>query len=185
MSSLRRILASRANGALSPGPKSPEGRRRSSQNALRHGLSARSLVLESESPEGFAAVLADHIGRLNPADGVEYAMIEEMVAAHWRLRRAWAIETRMLEKQIAAQPPGGDLDRTADAFSALADAPAMALMHRYEARLHLTYQRSMQNLLLLRITGLPNEPNPIPGHSLDPPELPAIEPPLDLTPAAE
>lgn len=105
MSTLRRILASRANGALSLGPRTPEGRRRSAQNGLRHGLLSRFLLLESESPEGFAAVLADHIERLKPADGVDYALIEEMVACHWRLRRAWAIESRMFEKQIAALPP--------------------------------------------------------------------------------
>src|ERR1039457_2649502 len=146
MSTLRRILASRANGALSKGPKTPSGKQRGTRNATGHGLLARSLVLENESPEGFAAVMADHIARLNPVDGVEYAMIEEMVASHWRLRRAWAIEARMLEKQIAAQTAAGDLDRTADAFSALADTPATALLHRYEARLHLMYQRAMHNL---------------------------------------
>ena len=165
MSTLRRILASRANGALSKGPKTPSGKQRSARNALSHGLLARSLVLENESPEGFAAVMADHIARLNPADGVEYAMIEEMVASHWRLRRAWTIEARMLEKQIAAQTAAGDLDRTADAFSALTDTPATALPHRYEARLHLMYQRAMHNLLLQRVLELPNEPNPISGQA--------------------
>ena len=155
MSTLRRILASRANGALSKGPKTPSGKQRAARNATGHGLLARSLVLENESPEGFAAVMADHIARLNPVDGVEYAMIEEMVASHWRLRRAWAIEARMLEKQIAAQTAAGGLDRTTDAFSALGDTPAMALM----------YQRAMHNLLLQRVLELPNEPNPISGQA--------------------
>ena len=162
-------MASRTNGALSKGPKSLSGKRRSARNALSHGPLARPLVLENESPEGATAVMAAHIERLHPADGVEYAMIEEMVASHWRLRRAWAIEARMLEKQIAAQTAAGDLDRTADAFSALADTPATALLHRYEARLHLMYQRAMHNLLLLRVIELPNEPNPISGHRALPP----------------
>src|ERR1039458_7012521 len=119
MSSLRRILSSRANGALSQGPKTPQGKQLCDQNALRHGLLSQSLVLETESPEGFAAVLSDHIDRLRPADGFELGIVEEMVAAHWRLRRAWAIEARMFEKQILAQSIGGGLDRTAAAFSAL------------------------------------------------------------------
>jgi hypothetical protein len=43
---------------------------------------------------------------LQPADGVEFGFVEEMVASFWRLRRAWALETHMIEKQVAAQPPG-------------------------------------------------------------------------------
>jgi hypothetical protein len=37
------------------------------------------------------------------ASSVELGMIEEMVAYHWRLRRAWVMETRMLDNEIAAQ----------------------------------------------------------------------------------
>jgi hypothetical protein len=105
-------------------------------------------------------------------------MVEHMAASDWRLRRAWAIETRLLDKQIAAQSSGATLDRMADAFSGLADGPAIALIHRYEARLHLMYQRSLHNLLILRIASaqaaglpnyaLPNEPSPISGHLLPP-----------------
>ena len=71
MSSLRRILASRENGRRSRGPVTAAGKESSSQNALRHGLLARCVVLESESGEGFAALLQQHLDRLQPADGVE------------------------------------------------------------------------------------------------------------------
>ena len=103
MSSLSRILASQANGARSKGPLTAEGKRRSSQNAISHGLLAKHIVMRDESPEGFEAVMTDHLTRLQPADGVELGMVEEMVASYWRLRRAWAIETRLLENQIEAQ----------------------------------------------------------------------------------
>src|SRR5438034_5599645 len=110
-SSIRRIQASRANGARSRGPATPEGKRRSSQNALRHGLLARCIVMEKESKETFESLLAQHLDRLQPSDGVEFGMIEEMVASHWRMRRTWAMETRMLEDAADAQAAGDPLGR--------------------------------------------------------------------------
>lgn len=67
MSSLRSILAPRANGDLSKGPKTELGKQRSALNALRHGLFSQSIVLENENPEGFALCWPT----TSPADGVE------------------------------------------------------------------------------------------------------------------
>jgi hypothetical protein len=190
MSSLRRIRASRANGSLSRGPATPQGKQRSARNSIRHGLLAHCVVLQDECPETFAALLADHVRNLQPANGLELGMVEHMAASDWRLRRAWAIETRLLDKHIAAQSSGPTLDRMADAFSGLAEGPAIALIHRYEARLHLMYQRSLHNLLILRLStaqtaalpnhALPNEPSPISGHLLPPAIESAPPPPLPL-----
>ena len=105
MTSIRRINSSRANVALSKRPITPDGKQRSSLNALRHGLLARCLVLENESGECFDEILTQHTRRFAPADGVEFAMIEEMVAANGRMRRAWAIENRPMEKAIPQSTP--------------------------------------------------------------------------------
>ena len=160
MSSLRRILASRANGALSKGPKTELGKQYSAQNALRHGLFSKSLVLETESPEGFAAVLAEHLERHRPVDAVEYGAVEEMVAVDWRRRRGWAIETRLLDKHIAAQPEGDALDRTAAGYASLAETPVGAMLSRQDTRYHLMYQRCEHNLYVMRFVRLQNEPSP-------------------------
>jgi hypothetical protein len=92
------------------------------------------VVLDNESNECFDDLVTQHIQRFAPADGVEYAMIEEMVAANWRMRRAWASENCLMDKAIRNQPPGNELDRLANAFSELAASPALNLLHRYEAR---------------------------------------------------
>jgi hypothetical protein len=164
MSSLRRILSSRANGARSRGPKTPEAKQRSATNAMRHGLLSDCVVHPGESRDAFDALLAQHTERLQPLDGVEFGMIEELAASYWRLRRAWAIENHLLAEGLATQPEGDDVARIAASFRQLSSSPELALLHRYETRLHLMYQRALQNILLLRAAGIPNEPSPISGQ---------------------
>ena len=159
MPSLRRILASRANGAHSLGPVTPEGKARSSCNTIRHGLLAKCVVLSNGFPAGFQELHDQFVNRFGPADGVEDGLLEEMVAASGRLRRVWALETRLLDDALAAQPPGDELGRVTAAFSSLASRPELALIHRYETRLHNVYQRALFNFLLLRTSAVPNEPN--------------------------
>jgi hypothetical protein len=60
------------------------------------------------------------------------------------------------------------------------DSHGLALLHRYETRLHCIYQRGLRNLQLLRTTLAPNEPSPISEQS-----SPAPEPPPEPAPAPE
>ena len=98
--------------------------------------------------------MKDHLTRLQPADGVELGMVEEMVASH---RRAWAIETYLLEN-------GTDAQTLTNAFADFAAAPSLGLLHRHQTRLHLNYQRALHSILLLRVATVPNEPSPISEH---------------------
>src|SRR5580658_4739733 len=164
MSSLRRVQSSKANGALSKGPVTPEGKKRSSLNALRHGLCAKCIVLDHESRENFLILLRQHVDRFQPANEVEGGMIEEMCAAYWRQRRAWAIETALLNKHIALQPGETAPERMAAAFDRLAAAPTLPLLYRYETRQHLMYQRALRTLIMLRTVKNPNDPSPISEH---------------------
>jgi hypothetical protein len=87
MSSLRRICASRANGHLSRGPATPQGKLRSARTPLRHGLLARCVALEDECPRTVAAQppgaslgrLADALSGL--AGGPAIALIHRYGAA--------------------------------------------------------------------------------------------------------
>jgi hypothetical protein len=187
MSSLRRIQSSKANGARSRGPSTPEGKQRAKLNAIRHGLCARCLVMDDESRDNFLILLQQHIDRFRPSDEVEFGMIEEMCAAYWRQRRAWAIETGLFNKQMATQPDENTIERMVTAFDNLAASHSLSLVQRYETRQHQMYQRSLRTLILLRTIeqqardlpdgdmpneDLPNEPSPISGHPGDPRESP-------------
>ena len=171
ISSLSSIAASRANGALSRGPKSPETLRVSAGNSLRHGLTARTVLLTNESQDRFQESLDAYLIRLQPRDQVEADLVEEIVVAKWRQRRLWGIEAASLNLEMARQDP--DLNtrcirveeptRQAVAFKTLADeSNSLHLLNRYETRLIQTCERALLNLRFLRMMPVePNEPSPI------------------------
>jgi len=170
MSSQRRIKASQRNGALSRGPKTAAGKSRSSENATRHGLLAKRVVLANEPTENFEIVVNQHVEKFQPQDGVEFGFVEEMTASYWRLHRAIAIERGLLDEALERHPNGTEMSRLIHAWKDLVDSGSLQTLHRYQASLHRMYQRAMKNLLLLRDidpknTELRNEPIPNSGHS--------------------
>ena len=99
MTSFRQNEANRRNALRSTGPNTEEGKRRSRQNAVRHGLCAETVVeiLEDiDDYRGFeAAVIADYDART----AVERELVLRLASLLWRLRRATAIETDLLRIQ--------------------------------------------------------------------------------------
>src|SRR5437764_3896175 len=79
------------------GPRTPEGKLRASLNSLRHGLTAKAVVLSTEDPARFHELLNDYLDRYQPADKVELDLVRELAACRWRLQRAWCIETAAFE----------------------------------------------------------------------------------------
>src|ERR1017187_6873790 len=104
--------------------------------------------------------MTDHLARFQPADSVEFGFIEEMVATWCRLRRAWSIETQLLNDCFDFTEPGDGTRQLAAAFKNPDDSHGLALLHRYETRLH----------NMLQTTRVPNEPNPISEHQSPAPD---------------
>jgi len=152
MSSELRLRASRAKKSRPIVPIAPEPPAES-RDVRRHGLFSRQVLVGKESPSAFKELFDFFLIRWAPVDDVELGLIEEMTAASWRLRRAWAIETDMLEIAMETQTARSHLTRLAAAFGDLAAGPKLNLLYRYETRLHVMYQRALHNLLLLRGAG--------------------------------
>ncbi|HTS47268.1 MAG TPA: hypothetical protein VMH05_04955 [Bryobacteraceae bacterium] len=145
----------RINGAKSRGPKTESGRARSSQNALKHGLCSQTLVLPSEDPADFDALLAAYLQQLRPIGPVELDLVHEMVAAKWRLDRIAGIETQLFVEAIDRVEEYSDDPLTPDqalasAFERLANGPSLNVLHRMESRFARTYSRALRNLLQLQ-----------------------------------
>ena len=98
-----RAEASRRNGAKSRGPKTPEGRARSAQNALKHGMRAQKhLVLPDEDGAEFAALEAALVAELLPVGALQTVLARRVAVAAWRLARADRIEIELFEERRVA-----------------------------------------------------------------------------------
>jgi hypothetical protein len=151
--------ASRANGALSQGPISPDGKLNCSQNALRHGLRAKTLVLSNEDAETFDALLADYLAEHQPETITEYDLITEMAFAKWRQYRSWITETGAINKEMAdtnaaitaAYEHLDESIRTAYAVeSCLKRTRTLELCSRLEGRCNRQYHRALTTLQAIR-----------------------------------
>jgi hypothetical protein len=176
MSSQRRIDSSRANGAKSRGPVTPEGKLRSSRNAIRHGLLAEQVAIGVESPEGFANELEQFEHRIQPIDDVETAIVEDMTLASWRLRRIYATEKIWLDEAIDCAPGNGP-EILGAAMRNLFNQPEFSLLQRYETRLHRIFTRSLHDLRDLRRICPSDEPTVPRDESVPPADSPSTLPP--------
>ena len=98
MTSYRQIEANRRNALKSTGPKTEAGKQASRCNALRHGLTAETVIGDLEDAEDYEAF------EVAPADydaqsAVERELVLRLASILWRLRRATTMETGLFEIQ--------------------------------------------------------------------------------------
>jgi hypothetical protein len=105
MPSKLKSVTSRANGAKSRGPKTPQGRATSSMNALSHGLTAKTLILPNENQDLFLEMFTAYFDLFRPANQMEIDLVSDIVANRWRLRRTWRYQTAILDVEMATQAP--------------------------------------------------------------------------------
>jgi hypothetical protein len=99
MTSYRQINANRHNALKSTGPKTEAGKQVSRCNAVRHGLTAETVIGALEDAEDYrgfeAAITADY----DAQSAVERELVLRLASLLWRLRRATTIETGLFEIQ--------------------------------------------------------------------------------------
>ena len=104
MSSQKQINANRQNAKKSTGPKTPEGKAKSAQNATTHGLTASSDVIKGESQEQFDAHKQGFLDVLSPQNAVEDFLAGRVVSLAWRLKRAERIQNMLVDCMLLDHP---------------------------------------------------------------------------------
>jgi hypothetical protein len=99
MTSLKQLGANRRNAAKSTGPVTDEGKQRSRRNALRHGLTAETVIGTLEDAEDYKGFEAAVISNYDAQTAVERELALRLVSLLWRLRRATTIETGLFASQ--------------------------------------------------------------------------------------
>src|SRR5271168_4262191 len=99
MTSFKQLAANRLNALRSTGPRTDEGKHQSRRNALRHGLTAETVIDALEDIEDYrgfeAAIIADY----DAETAVERELVLRLASLLWRIRRATSIETSLLRTQ--------------------------------------------------------------------------------------
>src|ERR1700674_3062040 len=99
MTSFRQIDANRRNARKSTGPTTEEGKQRSRCNAVRHGLTAETVIGALEDAADYQAVEAAIVADYDAQSAVERDLGLGLSSLLWRLRRSTTIETGLFEMQ--------------------------------------------------------------------------------------
>jgi hypothetical protein len=99
MASEKQVSANRRNAAKSTGPMTQGGKQQSRRNAIRHGLTAATVVPAIEDPQEFEDFAAGIRADYQPVSTIEHELVARLASLFWRLRRSTLIETNLFQLQ--------------------------------------------------------------------------------------
>src|SRR6267143_1604678 len=91
-----RTARNRANAAHSTGPKTEAGKKRSSLNAYRHGLTGQTIILPAEDLDAYQAFTRTFFNDYKPVGTLEKQLVQSLADTSWRLNRVAALEHNLI-----------------------------------------------------------------------------------------
>ena len=131
-----RLLANRANSQLSTGPCTPEGKAKSSRNAVTTALTGRTVLLPTDDVDLYERHLDSFFQEFDPIGVRETALVQSLADHAWRLERIVGLEMAIYSNgynQFAEQH---------------AHESAAAQKRLIELDITLTHERQLRNLQL-------------------------------------
>ena len=160
MTTMGQISANRRNAKLSTGPKSAAGKRRSSQNAVTHGLLSQQILLEGEDPDVFANVWDQLLSELRPEGELETYLAGRIIASVWRMNRVARIEADLFNKPELPRLGGpkniGEIFR----LECREGSDSFLKLIRYETTIDRVFHRSLRTLRSLQAARKKDEAEP-------------------------
>ena len=99
MATIKQINANKKNALLSKGPKTDLGKLNSSKNSLKHGLTAKQLVI-GENLKEFEQYRDQMIEALKPVGILQEQLVFKIIDVGFRLRRIGKIEAGIYNQEI-------------------------------------------------------------------------------------
>ena len=164
MSTSAQIAANQKNAQLSSGPTSPEGKAKSSLNAVKTGLTGRTVLLPGDDAAAYETHIASFFATYKPVADEEHKLVQSLADTEWRLLRIPALEYGIYAL--------GRLEFAAE----FAQEDPDVRKHLIEAKIFLAYQRQLTEQLLrgirsnrakvavLDITGVPYIDSAVANH---------------------
>ena len=149
------LNARRENAKRSTGPRTTEGRKRSSLNAFRHGLTGQIVVQTPEDREAFNNHCDGIRKDLDPEGALETNLAQAIAEDYWRLNRVRALENGIFAlgqiEQLAQDSDNPELDAAlAPARTWMAHAHQLHLLTIYESRISRSVEKNMARLHALQ-----------------------------------
>jgi hypothetical protein len=99
MATEKQIIANQQNAQHSTGPRTESGKRRSRRNAVRHGLTAETVIDTLEFAADYRAFERAIKSDYSPQTAIEGQLVSRLASLLWRLRRAVIVESGLLNMQ--------------------------------------------------------------------------------------
>ena len=148
----------RANSQRSTGPKTEAGKQRSSQNALRHGLTGQIVVMPNEDLKAYEAHLKSFQDEYQPQETTEAHLVKSLADTSWRLNRVASFEATLLSHPAAEAPapsrfPRAEAQRLhAVAVTFVSQSRALSNLSLHSNRLSREFERTVALLRKLQET---------------------------------
>ncbi len=145
----------RRNASSSTGPRTEEGKAISSKNALKTGLTGRTVLLPSDDAAAFAEHVQGYFDEYKPQGLREREIVQSLAETRWRLNRSFALEAALFSQPAADAEEGTPAPSNVE--NLIKYEKTLKNLHLQEARLSRRFEKDIAELRELQQTRLREE----------------------------